>query len=515
MQDDLACLEKGLKDIMDLDPLLCDSKIAHEYALFQFNNLATAIVGHAQLALNNPTYDSLKRSARMSSEFGQKVADLARSLLVFSGGSAGDTSYQCLNDILRQVVAILDPIFERSGIHVRAEYGKTPPVEMDGVAMREILFNFLNHRVAPLDGAEGRMEIHIKTESADGVVHLIFEYRNAYVPRETLDQYCVPLFNLSTVRSGGPADDSSKSLTASIGGRSNVTADVTYPDPSTTLLTIGIPICHDQSRPKSANVLVVDDEPVILSIFSRFITKAGHKVETAPGGAQALEMIKKGHYDIVLLDWMMPGVSGAEVLQQAVPDNPKLPFVIVTAAFSSKVAAQAMDAGAMECIGKPLNHKKVLYLIDKYSGGANQSLDQNADSSTQGQGEVLLVAESEPLTRDLYHLLFDNAGYESSIVATYDECVQSLEKEYFDAILMNEALLRKDGAERLRAIRRLNPYTPVLVIGEIEPFTSQQRNMWAGAAAFLEKPLELRKFLQKLRTILDLYKEPSASRYKV
>lgn len=515
MRDDISCLQNGIKDVMDLDPLLCDSKIAHEYALFQFNNLATAIVGHAQLALNNPTYDSLKRSARMSSEFGQKVADLARSLLVFSGGSACDTSYQCIDDLLRQVISILEPVFERVGIEVKSELGKTPLVEVDGVAMREILFSLLNHRMAPSDGAEKPMEIHIRTFSADGIVNIVIEYRNIYMPRETLDQCCVPLFNLSTVRPSLPADDAGKSLTGSIGGRSRVTADVSYPDTSSTTLTIGIPICSDHGLPRTARVLVVDDEPVILSIFSRFIAKAGHAVDTASSGAQALEMIGKSHYDIVLLDWMMPGMSGAEVLQQAVPQNPKLPFVIVTAAFSNKVASQAMDAGAMECIGKPLNHKKVLYLIDKYTGGATRNLDQNASGATQGHGEVLLVAESDPLTRDLYHLLFDNAGYECSTVATYEECVESLEKEYFDAILMNDSLLRSGSAERLRSMRRLNPYTPVLIIGDIDPVTTHGHGTWPGAAAFLEKPLEFRRFLQQLRTILDLYQEPSASRYKI
>jgi DNA-binding response OmpR family regulator len=513
MDDDLVCLQQGLKNVEGLDPLLCDSKIAHEYALFQFNNLATAIVGHAQLALNNPTYDSLKRSARISSEFGQKVADLARSLLVFSGGSTGETAYHDLNDLLRQVVAVLEPIFERSGMKVRAEYGTLPPLEVDGVAIREILFNLLNHRVAPVEGAEAPPEIVIRTDSAESLVRVALEYRNTYVPRETLDQYCVPLFNLSTVRPG-PTEEAAASLTSSIGGRNGVTADVTYPDSATTVLTIGIPLHQGQARTRSARVLVVDDEPVILSIFSRFITKAGHKVETASGGTEALEKIRKNHYDVVLLDWMMPGISGAEVLHQAAPAHPRLPFVVVTAAYSSKVAAQAVDAGALECIGKPLNHKKVLYLINKYCGGV-QSIEQSPTASIEGQGEVLLVAEPEPLTRDLYHLMFDNAGYETSIVATYEECVHSLEKEYFDAILMNDSLLRRDASERLRGMRRLNPYTPVLVIGEIEPHSSQQQSVMSGAAAYLEKPLEIRKFLLKLRAILDLYKEPSASRYKV
>lgn len=515
MNEELACIKRDEKPLEELDPLLCDSRIAHEYALFQFNNLATAIVGHAQLALNNPNYDALKRSARVASEFGQKVADLARSLLVFSGGSVGETSYHNVNDLLRQVLAVLEPAFERVGIRVSATYADVPPVEVDAVAIREILFNLLNHRITNPEEGGQVPEIHIRTGKSDRVVVLTIEYIHAYVPRETLDRYCVPLFSLATVRSGAINDPAEPSIAGSIGGRSGVTADVTYTEDKGTVLTIGVPFATSRLGARTARVLVVDDEPVILSIFSRFITKAGHKVDTASGGAEALDKICNGQYDIVLLDWMMPGISGAEVLQQAVPMKPHLPFVVVTAAYSSKLATQAVDAGAMECIGKPLNHKKVLYLIEKYSGVTGRAIEQSVESSIEGQGEVLLVAEPEPLARDLYHLMFDNAGYESAIVATYQETTGALEKEYYDAILMNDALLRPDGAARLRAIRRLNPYTPVLVIGQTDLLNAQQRSMWAGAAAVLDKPLEIRKFLQQLRTILDLYKEPSAGRFKV
>lgn len=359
----------------DMDPLLCDQRIAHEYAIFQFNTLATTIAGEAQQALQNPTYESLKRSAQVSVDFGNKVADMARSLMAFSR--------------------------------------------------------------APVEASAPRL--------AD------------------------PL-------------------------------DVAHAPPA--------PVS------RAARVLVVDDEAVIRAIFSRFITRAGHHVDAAAGGREALEKIQANLFDVVLLDWMMPEVAGVDVLREVQRVKPELPCIIVTAAYSHRVAAEAIEAGARECIGKPLNHRKVLYLIDKYSGAHAHHFDSPEETGLRAQGEVLLVAEPDALTRDLYHLVFDHAGYENHMVASYEEACAALAKEYYDAILLHGALVQGDTLGRIRAIRRLNPYTPILVVGESARDQALSKSLSAGASAVIERPIEANRFLSKLRAILDLYKEPSASRFR-
>ena len=506
MMDDLRISDR-LSQVDDLDPLLCDNRIAQEYALFQFNNLATAIVGHAQLALNNSTYESLKRSAHLSSEYGQKMADMARSLLVFARGSAGETAQSSISELLTQVLKVVEGKRELQTVKITSSFHDTPPIRVDGGVVREVFMGLLTHATyrAPRDG---NRSIHVSAEAAGNAVRVSLRYQGLTISRQAVDQICVPLFNPSSVAGTTHTEGACPS-------GSQVTVDVVPEDKDVLLVAVCIPCAPQFMEKRYARVLVVDDEPVILSIFSRFIKRAGHMVDTASGGAEALEKLRNTDYDVVLLDWMMPEVPGAAVLHEAATIHPDLPFVVVTAAYSRKVAAAAIDAGAVECIGKPLNHKKVLHLIEKYSGARQRAFSTEEDGSTQGKGEMLLVAEPEALTRDLYHVLFDHTGYECSLVTTGEEILAALEKEYYDAILINDALLRGLGYNGMKSLRRLNPYTPILIVGDHADDVQRQRMLTSGAAAFLEKPLEIDKFLRSLRAILDLYKEPSASRYSV
>src|ERR1017187_10702782 len=65
----------------------------------------------------------------------------------------------------------------------------------------------------------------------------------------------------------------------------------------------------------SAKILVVDDERINLELCARKLNRSGYLVDLALSGPQAMEMAQRSHYDVVLLDYMMPGMSGVEVLK--------------------------------------------------------------------------------------------------------------------------------------------------------------------------------------------------------
>jgi CheY-like chemotaxis protein len=87
----------------------------------------------------------------------------------------------------------------------------------------------------------------------------------------------------------------------------------------------------DQSRGK---VLVVDDEPSVLDVLRRYLTKAGYEITLAPNGAAALEMVHSGPApDLIVLDLMMPVMSGFEVLSalQANKVWSEIPVILLSA----------------------------------------------------------------------------------------------------------------------------------------------------------------------------------------
>ena len=112
----------------------------------------------------------------------------------------------------------------------------------------------------------------------------------------------------------------------------------------------------------NSRILVVDDEPANVFILEDLLTAEGYRVETAENGTACLESLKTVPADIILLDIMMPGMSGIEVLEVLMKDNAlkHIPVIMVTAKTQSEDVEEAMDKGAFEYIKKPINDVELL-----------------------------------------------------------------------------------------------------------------------------------------------------------
>jgi adenylate cyclase len=105
----------------------------------------------------------------------------------------------------------------------------------------------------------------------------------------------------------------------------------------------------------NASILIVDDEEANRDILSRRLTKEGYTVAMAAGGKEALEMLRVASYDLVLLDVMMPGVDGYEVLARikAEPLLHDTHVIMITALSDETSAERCLELGATDYVGKP------------------------------------------------------------------------------------------------------------------------------------------------------------------
>lgn len=128
-------------------------------------------------------------------------------------------------------------------------------------------------------------------------------------------------------------------------------APMPAPDPS---LEVG--------SPGAADILVVDDEPANLQVAGNHLTSAGYRVRFAQSGAQALEEIQRQLPDLVLLDVMMPKMSGIDVLKKLREryDASALPVIILTAKTRVTDLVVGLDAGANDYIAKPISRGELL-----------------------------------------------------------------------------------------------------------------------------------------------------------
>jgi len=103
------------------------------------------------------------------------------------------------------------------------------------------------------------------------------------------------------------------------------------------------------------HILVVDDDSALRSLLRVRLESTGHTVDTAENGWGGLTKLEHADYDVVLLDYMMPGITGLMVLQHIQERHPSVPVVMITGHTSSQVAAQALAVGTRACLVKPVD----------------------------------------------------------------------------------------------------------------------------------------------------------------
>ena len=113
------------------------------------------------------------------------------------------------------------------------------------------------------------------------------------------------------------------------------------------------------------NILIVDDEEVLQDVLTSLVRREGWNPLSARTGEEALSLLEREEVDLVLLDLMLPAMSGMEVMQQIHQRDPEQVVVVITAFSSIEGAIAAMREGAFHYIPKPFKNEEVLLTIRK------------------------------------------------------------------------------------------------------------------------------------------------------
>jgi CheY-like chemotaxis protein len=108
-----------------------------------------------------------------------------------------------------------------------------------------------------------------------------------------------------------------------------------------------------------AKILVVDDSGLARRLTRKILEELGHEVEEVSDGTQALERYVLNHHDAVVLDLLMHGMYGMEVLQKLKELNPELPVIVVTADIQRTTREQVKEAGAVAMVNKPVTKEQI------------------------------------------------------------------------------------------------------------------------------------------------------------
>jgi len=209
---------------------------------------------------------------------------------------------------------------------------------------------------------------------------------------------------------------------------------------------------------KKGTIHVIDDEPIIHDVLSQLLSSEGYEVVLSSSGEEALEKHASQFYDVTLLDLLMPGLDGIEVLKGIKRIDPQAVIIIITAYASVESAISAMKMGAYDYIQKPFKHEELLLIIERAL--EHKSLqDENIrlrDELDRKFGFENIIGRSQPMQK-IFELIRATAPTRSTILiqgesGTGKELVaraihQNSDRRRFPFVVVNSGALPPDLLE--------------------------------------------------------------------
>ncbi len=145
-------------------------------------------------------------------------------------------------------------------------------------------------------------------------------------------------------------------------------------------------------------VLIVDDEPNIRKSLEGLLKDEGHSASSCPSGEEALERVRAESFDAVLLDVMLPGMNGLEVLERIRPLIPDAQILVMSGHADISTAVKAVQAGARQFLEKPVDPDRLLIELRNLESQKNLEA-RIASLETFVESENEMIGESEAMVR--------------------------------------------------------------------------------------------------------------------
>lgn len=174
------------------------------------------------------------------------------------------------------------------------------------------------------------------------------------------------------------------------------------------------------------NLLLVEDEPKVVSIISRGLSDEGFNVSVAPDGLIGEKMATTNSFDLIILDIMLPGINGLELCKIIKKSKPGVPVIMLTALGTTENVVNGLDNGADDYLTKPFNFAelsaRIRMLLRRYSGVVmNDNIITIADLQINLSARRVKRANNEIiLTATEYRLLEFMAKNKSKILSRID-----------------------------------------------------------------------------------------------
>ncbi|MDR0946376.1 MAG: response regulator [Ruminococcus sp.] len=485
------------------------SRMSHE-----IRTPMNAIIGMTTLARRTSDPGKIKQYIEHSNESAHRLLSIINDILDMSKIESGKftltESEFNFTKMCGNCINAVSELAREKNITVKYEYHYRfdQMVCSDELRLSQVIINLMSNAVKfTPEGGEIRLDAYVKTDTDHRLIVSVTDTGIGIAPEvlPKLFKSFEQADNSITRRFGGTGLGLSicKNIAELLGGEITVESE---PDKGSKF-TFTVPFSwgKDVGAEKSVNlgnnisVLVVDDDYSITEYFSELILSYGITADITHDGLTAIEMVAKKSYDIVFLDWHMPGKNGSEVVRDVKEISPETKIIIISAYDWDVIAETMTGVTVADYIRKPVPPSEIYTRIIH---AANIS-DVHINDLKLDSKRILLVEDIE-LNRMIVEGLLEDTGCVIDEAENGQIAVDLVKENKYDIILMDMQMPVMDGLTATREIRKFNEVVPIIAMTANAFKEDADRCIEAGMNSHIGKPLDTERFTRVLKKYMGI-----------
>jgi two-component system, sensor histidine kinase and response regulator len=259
------------------------------------------------------------------------------------------------------------------------------------------------------------------------------------------------------------------------------------------------------TRLGSLKTLIVDDNAAAREVLEDLLTTVGGEIEQVASGAEAVDAVKLADagrpFDLVLLDWRMPGLDGVETARRIRADGSlkRVPAIVIVTAFGrEEVRAEADDAGVDGFLVKPVNRSMLVDILVEIFAPEHRAAAREAIAATSYDlnGLRVLLAEDNTINQQIAVELLEGVGVSIDVANNGQEALNMLLADggdtLYDLVLMDLQMPEMDGYQATARIRAAPSLVELPIIAITAHATAEERDrcLAAGMRGHIAKPID-------------------------
>jgi len=228
---------------------------------------------------------------------------------------------------------------------------------------------------------------------------------------------------------------------------------------------------------KAFRLLAVDDNRSLVEALGDVFETRGYDVDLAYDGEQAVERVRKGTYDCILMDIRMPKMSGVDAFKEIKKLSPGTPVILMTAYSVQDLIDEALAEGVFAVIHKPVAIDRVLAMIEEL----------------RGKSSVLIVdCQIDPKLVDT----LTERGFRVSVAGSALDAIERVAAQLFDVVLLNAEITGLNSEDTLVLMKDCNPKC-IIVLMSNQPTANESPLIYTS----LQKPFKIKQVVELIDRI--------------